>query len=149
MSTNTKIIKKAYKKLLQIYLQNFQFYEALNIIKLGDICKVDLDWWKRTVESFMLIIKGEYDEGVKILSSVLGQLHKSEEKARAFKIKRDSSDDKSRRQTRYHQQSMDYTKKLVLASPNKNRDNYYSKDKIAKKLAYFSTKSVARAVPKI
>lgn len=44
---------------------------------------------------------------------------------------------------------MDYTKKLVLASPNKNRDNYYSKDKIAKKLAYFSTKSVARAIPKI
>jgi hypothetical protein len=51
----------------------------------------------------MLIIKGEYDQGVKILSTVLEQLHKSEEKARSFKIKRDSSDDKSRRETRYHQ----------------------------------------------
>ena len=73
----------------------------------------------------------------------------SEENKKSFRIKRDSSDDKSRRETRYHQENIDYTKKLVLSSPNKNRDNYYSRDKITKKLGYFSTKSVIRAIPKI
>ena len=75
----------------------------------------------------------------------------TEEQKRTFKIKRDSSDDKSRRETRYQQESIDHIdhKKLVLASPNKNRENYYSRDKINKKLGYFSTKSVVRAVPKI
>lgn len=97
----------------------------------------------------MLIIKGQYDEGVKNLATILELTKSTEQNKRTFKIKRDSSDDKSRRDTRYHQQNMDYTKKIVLSSPNKNRDNYYSRDKITKKLGYFSTKSVLRAVPKI
>lgn len=61
MQTNRKIAKKAYKKLLQLYLENYQFYEALNIVKLGEICRVELEHWKKTVESFMLIIKGQYE----------------------------------------------------------------------------------------
>jgi hypothetical protein len=97
----------------------------------------------------MLIIKGQYEEGVKNLAFILEQIKGAEEHKIKFKIKRDSSDDRSRRETRYQQESIDNTKKLVLASPNRNKDNYYSKDKIAKKLGYFSTKSVIRAIPKI
>lgn len=41
MQTNNKIARKAFKKLLQLYLENYQFYEALNIVKLGEISKVD------------------------------------------------------------------------------------------------------------
>jgi hypothetical protein len=40
MQTNKKIARKAFKKLIQIYLENNQFYEALNIVKLGEITKV-------------------------------------------------------------------------------------------------------------
>jgi hypothetical protein len=39
MQTNKKIARKAFKKLIQIY-ENNQFYEALNIVKLGEITKV-------------------------------------------------------------------------------------------------------------
>jgi hypothetical protein len=35
MQTNSKIAKKAFKKLIQLYLENYQFYEALNIVGLG------------------------------------------------------------------------------------------------------------------
>jgi hypothetical protein len=99
----------------------------------------------------MLIIKGQYEEGVSELSAILDHVKATEQQKRTFKIKRDSSDDKSRRDTRYQQEGIDQTnhKKIVLASPNKNRENYYSRDKINKKLGYFSTKSVVRAVPKI
>lgn len=44
----------------------------------------------------MLIIKGQYEEGVKDLCFIIEQIKGEENKVR-FKIKRDSSDDKSRR----------------------------------------------------
>jgi hypothetical protein len=37
MLTNKRIARKAFKKLIQLYLENHQFYEALNIVKLGQI----------------------------------------------------------------------------------------------------------------
>jgi hypothetical protein len=37
MVTNKKIARKAFKKLIQLYLENYQFYEALNMVKLGQI----------------------------------------------------------------------------------------------------------------
>lgn len=60
MQTNSKVAKKAFKKLLQLYLENYQFYEALNIVRLAEISKVEVEWWRRAVEAFMLIIKGQH-----------------------------------------------------------------------------------------
>ena len=60
MQTNRKMARKAFKKLIQLYLENYQFYEALNIVALGQIGRVELEWWQRAVEGFMLVIKGQY-----------------------------------------------------------------------------------------
>lgn len=49
MQTNQKVARKAFRKLIQLYLENHQFYEALNVVRLGDIGKVDLEWWRRSV----------------------------------------------------------------------------------------------------
>lgn len=57
---NTTIMRKAYKKLLQLYLTDYQFYQALNIVKIGDICSIRLNGWANVVEAFMGIIKGHY-----------------------------------------------------------------------------------------
>lgn len=73
------------------------------MVRLGDIASVDLPWWRRSVEAFMLIIKGNFELGVSELSAVLTHVKASEEQKRTFKIKRDSSDDHSRRHTRYHE----------------------------------------------
>ena len=54
-------MKKAYKQLLEGYLRNYQFYEALNVVKLGDICKIRPEGWGNVVEAFMLIIKANYE----------------------------------------------------------------------------------------
>lgn len=40
LQTNPSITKKAYKKLIVCFLKNYQFYEALNIVKLGEKCGI-------------------------------------------------------------------------------------------------------------
>lgn len=40
LDSNPTIIEKAYRKLLLLYLENFQFYEAENVVKLGKIYKI-------------------------------------------------------------------------------------------------------------
>lgn len=35
MQTNADVIQKAYKRLLRLYLEDYQFYEAMNIVELG------------------------------------------------------------------------------------------------------------------
>lgn len=116
---------------------------------MGEICSLDLDSWKIIVESFMLIIKGQYDEGVNNLTKICEQMKTTEESKRIFKIKRDSSEDKPRRDNRYHVESSDFTKKVNFGSPSNRGKDTFSKEKINKKIGYFSTKSVVRAVPKI
>jgi hypothetical protein len=32
---------------------------------------VELEWWRRAVEGFMLVIKGQYEPGVAELTSIL------------------------------------------------------------------------------
>lgn len=49
MQTHKKLAKKAFKKLIQLYLENFQFYEALNVVQLGQVAGVDAEWWQRSV----------------------------------------------------------------------------------------------------
>jgi len=46
---NPHLMKKAYKQLLEGYLKNYQFYEALNVVKLGDICKIRPEGWGNVV----------------------------------------------------------------------------------------------------
>lgn len=60
-------MRKAYKKLIQLYLENYQYYEALNIVRLGDIVGLQLEGWGKVVAAFMLIIKGSFEEGLKSL----------------------------------------------------------------------------------
>lgn len=60
-------MRKAYKKLIQLYLENYQYYEALNIVRLGDIVGLQLEGWGKVVGAFMLIIKGSFEEGLKSL----------------------------------------------------------------------------------
>jgi len=45
----------------------------------------------------MLVIKGQYEEGLNHLSKICEQIKSIEESKRVFKIKRDSSEDKSKR----------------------------------------------------
>lgn len=148
LQTNTKIMRKAYKKLILVYLENYQFYEALNIVKLGDICGVSLESWSKTVESFMLVIKGQFEEGLAHFSKICEQIKSNEEIKRVFKIKRDSSEEKQKRENRYHFESNSFSKKVGMGSPGRGKD-IFSKDRINRKLGYFSTKSVTKAIPKI
>lgn len=71
-------MRKAYKKLVELYLSDYQFYEALNIVKIGDISSIHVDGWANAVESFMAIIKGRYREGVAILTGICADLKKYE-----------------------------------------------------------------------
>lgn len=70
-------MRKAYKKLVELYLSDYQFYEALNIVKIGNICSIHVDGWANVVEAFMAIIKGRYQEGVTILSGICADLKKT------------------------------------------------------------------------
>ena len=79
-----------------MYLQNYQFYEALNVVKLGDICDIKIEGWGNVIESFMLIIKGHYEDGVSVLSNISNQIKRSEEMKKLQKIKRQSSNSKPR-----------------------------------------------------
>lgn len=56
------------------YFQSCQFYEALNVVNLGEQSGVKLKYWKMTVESFMEIIKGHYADGLNTLNEVLVKL---------------------------------------------------------------------------
>lgn len=89
-------MKKSYKKLIELYLENYQFYEALNVVKLGDICGIRVEGWANVVEAFMLVIKGHYEEGVDILTKVANEVKRNEGEKRLQKIKRESSHLKSR-----------------------------------------------------
>ena len=74
---NVNLMTKAFRKLIETYIENYQFYEALNVVKLGDICNIRIDGWGNVIEAFMLIIKGSYEEGVNILSNVSNQVKRS------------------------------------------------------------------------
>jgi hypothetical protein len=134
-------MSKAYKRLLELYLENFQFYEALNVVKLGDISNIRPDGWANAVEAFMLIIKGHYEEGVTILTHLCNELKRSEEDKLLHKAKHQRSHLKAR-----YNDTSELRKGLALGSPGaKVKD---CKDK-QHRMRYFSTKSVAKAVPKI
>jgi len=60
-------MRKAYKKLIQLYLENYQYYEALNVVRLGDIVGLQIEGWGKVVGAFMLIIKGSFEEGLQSL----------------------------------------------------------------------------------
>lgn len=57
-----------------MYLTNYQFYEALNVVKLGNISGIHLKGWGDVVEAFMAIIKGHYDKGVTTLILICAAL---------------------------------------------------------------------------
>ena len=58
------------------------------MIKLGDICGIWLEAWASTVEAFMLIIKGNYEEGVNTLTNLCNDIKRAEESKKLEKIKR-------------------------------------------------------------
>jgi hypothetical protein len=42
-------MRRAFKKLIQLYLENYQFYEALNVVRLGEISGLKLEGWGTVV----------------------------------------------------------------------------------------------------
>lgn len=82
LQTNPSITKKAYKKLIVSFLKKYQFYEALNIVKLGDKCGIELPEWRDTIESFMQIIKGGHEEGAAALKVIREKVKNTEDEAK-------------------------------------------------------------------
>ena len=82
LQTNLSITKKAYKKLIVCFLKNYQFYEALNIVKLGDKSGIQLSEWRDTIESFMQIIKGGHEEGASTLKTIREKVKNSENESK-------------------------------------------------------------------
>ena len=101
LQTNPKLVQRAFKKLIQIYLENYQFYEALNVVKLGEICSLDHELWKKSVEGFMLIIKAHYEEGVNNLTEVCATIKAADEAKNMAKMRRQQTEEKSQRNSRY------------------------------------------------
>ena len=64
LQRNQQTIEKAYKKLIVCFLEDSQFYEAVNVVELGDRCGIELEDWKRLVESLMNVVKGHHKEAL-------------------------------------------------------------------------------------
>lgn len=124
------IMTRAYKHLLQLYLADNQFYEAVQVVQLGRQAGIAPKGWANVVESFMTIIKGHYEEGVSVLNEVWTELKGQEQSKRRSKLRKEASQTKPR----YNESQM------LMGLGQKGKEG---------RLRYFSTKSVLRAVPKI
>lgn len=80
VQTHQKLMRKAYKILLMSHVEDHLFYEAVEVVKLGTICGIDLPNWANMVSAFMAIIKGHYEEGVAQLTSIYDRIKAEEER---------------------------------------------------------------------
>lgn len=85
------LMTRAYKQLLQLHLAEGQFYEAREVVELGRQAGITPNGWANVVESFMAIIKGHYEAGLRVLSEVWVELKAKEESKKKGSMKRDSS----------------------------------------------------------
>ena len=65
LETNEQIIEKAFKRLVLLYLSNYQFYEAQSICKMSGVYAMKVEWWKEMVDCFMLVIRNQYEDGLR------------------------------------------------------------------------------------
>lgn len=44
------------------------------MVQLGQVAGVDAEWWQKAVEAFMLVIKGQHEQGLKEITTILDQI---------------------------------------------------------------------------
>lgn len=147
LQTNFSIVKRAYRRLILNYLQNYQFYQAVNTVKLGEQCAIELPEWKKSVESFMLIIKGSYSEGVVGLKTVCQSLKDRVEQRSKFKFKKGSMNELKGEQNKV--KFFGHSKKPSQVQSPRAKQRGMSKGRFSKRKYEFSSKSVQKAIAKI